>query len=75
MRLINDIFRRHLGKIVIIYLDDILIFSKTWDEHVQHIRTVFEILREHHLQVKEKNSFFGQTKVQYLGFILDRTGV
>jgi len=75
MRLINDIFRMHLGKIVIIYLDDILIFSKTWDEHVQHIRIVFEILREYHLQVKEKKSFFGQTKFQYLGFILDLTGV
>ena len=33
MRLINDIFRKHLGRIVVIYLDGILIFSKTWDTH------------------------------------------
>jgi len=37
MRLINHIFRDHLGHIVVIYLDDILIFSKTWDTHLQHV--------------------------------------
>ena len=37
MRLINDIFRNHLGHIVVIYLDDILIVSKTWDTHLQHV--------------------------------------
>ena len=37
MRLINDIFRLHLGHMVVIYFDDILIFSHTWDAHMQHV--------------------------------------
>ena len=37
IRLINDIFRPHLGRMVVIYLDDILIFSHTWDTHMQHV--------------------------------------
>jgi len=60
MRLINDIFRKHLGKIVIIYLDDILIYNITWDEHVQHVHLILELLCSHHLQVKACKSFFGQ---------------
>ena len=60
MRLINDIFRDHLGRMVVTYLDDILIFSKTWDTHLQHVRHIFQLLREHNLQVKENKSYFGQ---------------
>ena len=44
MRLINDIFRPHLGKFVVIYLDDILVFSKSWAEHLQHVHNVLELL-------------------------------
>jgi hypothetical protein len=55
MRLINDIFRPHLGKFVVIYLDDILVFSKSWEEHLQHVCNVLELLRAHKLQVKENN--------------------
>ena len=75
MRLINDIFRLHLGKFVVIYLDDISVFSKSWAEHLQHVRSILELLRAHQLQVKEKKSYFGQTSVQYLGFVLDTTRV
>lgn len=69
------IFRPHLGMFVVIYMDDILVFSKSWAEHLQHVRSVLEILRAHQLQVKENKSYFGQTSVQYLGFILDTTWV
>ncbi len=75
MRFINDVFRAHLGKFVVIYLDDILVFSKSWEDHLQHVRTILELLRAHHLQVKENKSYFGQTSVQYLGFIIDNKGV
>ena len=44
MRLINDIFRPHLGRMVVIYLDGILIFSHTWDAHMQHVRQILQIL-------------------------------
>jgi hypothetical protein len=75
MRLINDIFQPHLGKFIVIYLDDILVFSSSWEEHMQHVRTVLALLRQHQLQVKEKKSYFSQRSVQYLGFIVDSTGV
>jgi hypothetical protein len=75
MRLINDIFRAHLGRFVVIYLDDILIFSRTWDTHMQHVRQVLQILQEHKLQVKEKKSYFGQTSVPYLGFVVISEGI
>jgi hypothetical protein len=70
MRLINDIFRAHLGRFEVIYLDDILIFNRAWDTHMQHVRHVLQILREHKLQVKAKKSYFGQTSVSYLGFLV-----
>jgi hypothetical protein len=49
MRVINDIFRSLLGDIVVIYLDDILIFNKSWEAHLQHVHQVLELLREHKL--------------------------
>jgi hypothetical protein len=61
MWIINDIFRKYLGRIVVIYLDEIIIFSNTWDTHMQHVCQVIQILRENKLQVKEKNSYFGQS--------------
>jgi hypothetical protein len=75
MRLINDIFREHLGRFVVIYLDDILIFSRTWDTHMQHVQQVLQILQEHKLQVKENKSYFGQTSVPYLGFVVNTEGI
>ena len=75
MRLINDIFRPHLGCMVVIYLDDILIFIHTWDAHMQHVRQILQILRGNKLQVKEKKSYFGQSLVPYLRFVVNSGGV
>ena len=47
MRLINDIFRSELGRIVVIHLDDILIFNKTWELQTQHVQAIFQILQDH----------------------------
>lgn len=49
MRWINDIFRLHLGRFVVIYLDDILVFSSSWEDHLQHVCTILELLRCHRL--------------------------
>jgi hypothetical protein len=43
----NGVFGRYLGKFVLVYLDDIMVFSRTPEEHVQHLRIVFDLLREH----------------------------
>ena len=48
----NGIFAKHIGKSVLVYLDDILVFSKTPEEHSRHLRTVLELLREHQFKAK-----------------------
>ena len=52
MRLMNSIFHEYLDKFVIIYIDDILVFSKTEEEHTEHLRLVLTKLRDHRLYAK-----------------------
>ena len=46
MRLMNEVLRSFIDHFVIVYLDDILVFSKTWDEHLQHLEQVLRTLQE-----------------------------
>ena len=62
-------FRLWLGCFVIIYLDDNLIFNKTWDVHVLHLHQVLDILCVSQLQVKLKKPVFSQCSASYLGFL------
>ena len=48
----NDIFRPYIGKFVLTYLDDTLMFCKTAEEHAEHLRSVLQRLREHQLYAK-----------------------
>ena len=66
----NDVFRGHLDEFVTIYLDDILIFSKSVEEHAEHLRWVFSKLREHSLKAKRKKCAFGLTEIEYLGHVI-----
>uniref|UniRef100_A0A8C5R7U4 Gypsy retrotransposon integrase-like protein 1 n=1 Tax=Leptobrachium leishanense TaxID=445787 RepID=A0A8C5R7U4_9ANUR len=67
---VNDIFRDLLDQFVVIYLDDILIFSSSLQEHRQHVTTVLQRLRENHLYAKLEKCTFETTKVEFLGFII-----
>ncbi|KAM9925286.1 hypothetical protein OXX59_003971, partial [Metschnikowia pulcherrima] len=73
--LMNDIFRPILNRTVVIYLDDILVFSKTTEEHRAHLRQVLQILREHQLVAKAKKCFFFQKELQFLGHVLSGDGI
>ncbi|GLI71739.1 hypothetical protein VaNZ11_017045 [Volvox africanus] len=74
-RLMNDIFRPYLDTFVLIYLDDILIYSKTEDEHAQHLETVLQVLREHQLYAKASKCAFGTTKIDFLGHIVSKDSI
>jgi hypothetical protein len=75
MTLMNDIFREYLDKFVIVYLDDILIYSKTKEEHMQHLHKVLNTLREHKLYAKIKKCELVQEKVEYTGHFISKDGI
>lgn len=75
MRLMNDIFREMLDECVIVFLDDILIFSKTMEEHRRHVRAVLDKLRQHKLYAKESKCALFQRQVEFLGHIIDSEGL
>ena len=71
----NDLLRDYLGKFVLAYLDDILIFSRTMDDHLQHLKIVLDILRENRLTVALEKCEFFKKELFYLGFIITNKGV
>ena len=75
MRLMNETFGEQLDDFVIVFLDDILIFSRTIEEHEQHVRTVLEILRREKLFAKESKCELFKTEVEFLGHIVGRDGI
>ncbi|XP_039013228.1 uncharacterized protein LOC120142797 [Hibiscus syriacus] len=68
----NSVFHDYLDKFVVIYLDDIMIFSTSIEEHLEHLRLVLTRLRENRLFVKKEKCAFAQTQVQFLGHIIER---
>ena len=73
--LMNDVLRRKLRRFVLVFFDDILIYSSSWAEHLQHVAIVFNKLRAHHLHLKRSKCSFGVTSVAYLGHIISGDGV
>ena len=57
------------------FLDDILIYSKTLDEHKQHVRTVLELLRKNKLYAKESKCEFFKTSMSFLGHVVSDDGI
>jgi hypothetical protein len=74
-RHVNDVLRNFIGIFVIVYLDDILVYSNSEEEHVDHVRQVLEVLRQHDLYAKVEKCNFHVATVEYLGFIISPTGV
>ncbi|GBG68812.1 hypothetical protein CBR_g3507 [Chara braunii] len=68
-------FREQIGRLVVVYLDDILIFSKSMEEHIKHLEEVFTILKKTQLHLNVENSEFGRDSVIYLGHQLSVAGL
>ena len=66
MYLMNNVLSKYLDKFVLVFLDEIIVYSKNEEEHGKHLRMVFQVLREHQLYAKLRKCKFSQRWVQYL---------
>lgn len=74
-RVMDDILRDHLGKICYVYIDDIIIFGKTLDEHLKNLKIVLETLRKANFKIQPDKCEFLKTEVEFLGFIVSEGGL
>ena len=75
MDLMNRVFKDYLDQFVIVFIDDILIYSRSMDEHVEHLRIVLDILKEKQLYAKFKKCEFWLDKVSFLGHVVSKDGI
>ncbi|TYK14463.1 Ty3/gypsy retrotransposon protein [Cucumis melo var. makuwa] len=73
--LMNSIFKSYLRKFVLVFFDDILIYSKDVESHLQHLGLALQVLRKNELYANQKKCSFAKTKVDYLGHIISGKGV
>ena len=74
VRLMNDVFADVMWQFVIVYFDDIIIFSKDFDEHLVHIRMVMDRLRKADLQAKSTKCSFCVKQISFLGYVVSAGG-
>jgi hypothetical protein len=73
--LMNTIFKDYLRKFVLVFFDDILIYSHSMEEHKHHLIIVLELLKSNNLYLKDSKCTFGTDQVEYLGHIISHQGV
>jgi hypothetical protein len=75
MYIMNKVFMEYLDKFVVVFIDDILVFSKTEEEHAEHLRLVLQKLREHKLYAKRHKCEFWLKEVSFLGHVVSNGGI
>jgi hypothetical protein len=75
IRLMNEVLRPFIGKFVVVYFDDILIYSKSLDEHIEHLHAVFCALREARLFANHEKCTFCTDRVAFLGYVMSPQGI
>ena len=73
--IMNSIFRLHLRKFILVFFDDILIYSPNWIMHLERVKIALEILRHHKFFVKISKCAFGLQELEYLGHIVTAQGL
>ena len=75
MRLMTHTLKDFMGKFLVVYFDDILVYSKNDDDHLEHLRMLFEKLRGSQLYANLKKCQFLSNNIQFLGFIVSAEGI
>ena len=75
MDLMNRVFRSYLDKFVVVFIDDILVYFETREEHAEHLTMVLQILRDHELYAKREKCDFWMTEVRFLGHLISQDGI
>ena len=75
MSLMNNVLHPYVDKFVIVFIDDILIYSMNEEEHAKHLATVLRLLREHWLYAKLSKCSFCQYEIHYLGHVVSKEGI
>ena len=75
MDLMQRVFRPYLDQFMVLFLDDILVYSKSREDHEKHLRLVLQLLREHKLYAKFSKCEFWLEKVVFLGHVISREGI
>lgn len=73
--LMNHIFKTYMRKFILVFFDDILVYSPSYEEHLLYLRTAFETLRQHALFAKMSKCSFGSQEIEYLGHLITAEGV
>ena len=75
MRIMNQALRPFIGRFVVVYFDDILIFRSTLDDHLLHLRDMLQAIRREKLYVARHKCEFGVSEVLFLGYVVSATGL
>ena len=73
--LMNKILKPYLHDFMLVFFDNILIYSKTWATHVQHVDKALQLLQDHQWFIECSKCYIGVSKVEYLGHIVGKDGV
>ena len=71
----NNVFHKYLDKFIVVFIDDILIYSKSKEEHKDHLKKNLQELREHQIYAKVSKCNFFKDKIQYLGHVVTKEGI
>jgi hypothetical protein len=75
MRLMNEVLRAFIGRFVVVYFDDILIYSKSLVEHMDHLCAIFNALRHAHLFANLEKCIFSTDRVSFLSYVVTPQGI